>query len=173
MLGGIAYLDFPSCYNNRMRDSVRSVYWEAPEHHHLEKTSDWYWILGIIAVAAAVASVLIGNVLFAIVIILASGVMMLHARREPRMFGYEISNRGVRIQEYLYPFSNLESFYLDEDYPLGPQLIVKPKNLLSSILIIPIPEEYLDDIEHILAPRLREEHLEEPLAHRVMQHFGF
>ena len=35
---------------------TRAITWEAPEHNHIEKTSDWYWALGIIAVATPGAS---------------------------------------------------------------------------------------------------------------------
>lgn len=156
-----------------MRGAARSVYWEAPEHHHIEKTSDWYWILGIIAVAGSVASIILGNVLFGMVILLGAFVMMLYAQHEPRMRRYEVSHRGVRIEDILYPYSTLESFYLDEHNPTGPQLIVKPKKLFAQLLIIAIPEEYMDEIEHIMAPRLPEEHLEEPLGHKILELLKF
>jgi hypothetical protein len=38
---------------------------------------------------------------------------------------------------------------------------------------MPIPEEFIDEIEAILEPRLAEEHLEEPLAHKLLEIFGF
>lgn len=156
-----------------MRGAPRSVCWEAPEHHHIEKTSDWYWILGIIAVAGSVASIILGNVLFGMVILLGAFVMMLYAQHEPRMREYEVSNRGIRIENILYPYSTLESFYLDEQNPMGPQLIVKPRKLFAQLIIIAIPEEYMEEIEHIIAPRLAEEHLEEPLGHKLLEFLKF
>lgn len=156
-----------------MREVVRSVYWEAPEHHHIEKSSDWYWILGIIAIAGSIASVIFGNVLFGIVIFLGASVMMLYGRREPRMLRFEVSNRGVRIENSFFPYSALESFYMDEENPQGPQLIVKPQKFLTQLLILPVPEQYMDEIEHILSPRLPEEHLEEPFGHKLLEFFGF
>lgn len=130
-------------------------------------------MLGIIAVAGSVASIILGNVLFGIVIILAAGVMMLYAHRGPRTLRFEIGPRGVRIENLLYPYSSLESFCLDEEHPYGPQLIVKPRKLFAQLLIMPIPEEYMEEIEHILAMRLPEEHMEEPFAHQLLEFFGF
>ncbi len=156
-----------------MNQQVRSVYWEAPEHNHIEKTSDWFWIVGIIAVAGAVASILLGNALFGIVIILASVTMMVYGNREPRVFVFEISNRGVRVENDLYRYDNLESFCLDEDAPLGPQLIVKPNKLFSQLIIVPVPEDKVEEIEAILEARLPEVHLEEPFSHQVMEYLGF
>ncbi len=151
----------------------RSVYWEAPEHHHTEKTGDWFWILGIIALAGAIASIIFGNVLFSIVILLGAGVMMLVANRAPRMFEFEVSGRGVRIRNDFHPYPTLDSFYIDEHSEVGAQLILKSRHLFTPLLILPLPTEYIDHIESIIAPRLREEHLEEPFAHRLMEIFGF
>ena len=149
------------------------MYWEAPEHHHREKTSDWYWILGIIALAGAIVSIIFNNILFSIVILLGAFTMVLASYRTPRILEYEISVRGIRIRKDFHPYSTLDSFCLDESNPIGPQLIVKSKKLLMPLLILPIPEEYLHHIETIVASRLREEHMEEPFSHHLMEYLGF
>lgn len=156
-----------------MEGSPRSVYWEAPEHHHIEKSSDWYWILSILAIAGSVASIIFGNVLFGVVIILAATTMIITSHRYPRVIEFEVSGRGIRIRNDLYPYSTLESFYLDEESPLGPQLLVKSKKMFVPLLILPIPEEYIEEIEHLIAPRLYEEHLEEPFSHHLLEFLGF
>jgi len=157
----------------RMEKTVRSVYWQAPEHHHIEKTGDWYWVLGIIAIAASIASIIFGNVLFGIVILLGSILMMLYAFRGPRVIPFEISNRGVRVDDSFYPYSVLESFYIDEEHYTGPQVLIKQRSLFSQLIIMPIPEEYLEEIEFILSSRLLEEHLYEPISHQLLEFFGF
>ena len=156
-----------------MEDGIRSVYWEAPEHHHVEKSSDWYWVLGIIALSGAITSIVLNNVLFSIVILLAAFTMVLTAHREPRILEYEVSLRGVRIRKDFHPYSSLDSFCINETDVYGPQLIVKSKKLFVPLLILPLPEEYLHHIERILSPRLREEHLEEPFSHHLLEYFGF
>lgn len=156
-----------------MEEGIRSVYWEAPEHHHIEKSSDWYWILGIISLSGAIASLIFNNILFSIVILLGAFTMILTVNRKPRILEYEVSVRGIRIRKDFHPYSSLDSFCLDENNIVGPQLIVKSKKLLMPLLILPVPEEYLHHIENIIAPRLREEHLEEPFSHHLLEYFGF
>ena len=157
----------------RMKDDVRSVYWEAPEHTHIEKSPDWFWLLGIIAVTAAIVSIIFHNILFAIVILLGAITMSLVGHKRPRIIPYEVSNRGVRIDNTLYPYATLDSFYLDEDAPLDPQLLLKSKKLFAPLLILPIPEEHADLIDSMLAERLPEEHIEEPFANRLLEFLGF
>lgn len=157
----------------RMDESLHSVYWEAPEHNHIEKSSDWYWILGIIAVAGSVACIIFNNVLFGVVILLGALTMIVTSHRKPRLIQFEVSARGIRIEDTLYPYSTLESFCLDEENIPEPQLIVKSKKLFVPLLILPIPEEYMLEIEDILASRLTEEHMEEPFSHKLLEFFGF
>ena len=156
-----------------MDETVRSIYWEAPEHTHIEKTNDWYWILGIIALASAIASIIFDNVLFGIVIILGAFTMVIVSHKGPKMIQFEVAERGIRIGDDLYPYATLESYFLDENNVENPQLILKSKKLLMMLLILPIPVEHISHIENIVRAHLPEEHLEEPLSHRLMEYFGF
>ncbi len=152
---------------------LRAVTWEAPEHRHIEKSADWYWALGIVAVAAAVASILFRNTLFGIVILLGASTMVVFSHRKPKMMSFGVSSRGILVGNDLYPFTTLESFFIDEDHPQGPQLLIKSKRLFMPLIILTLPEEFIDDIEDMVAPRIPEEHLEEPFAHRLLEFFGF
>jgi hypothetical protein len=156
-----------------MSEAKHSIYWEAPEHNHIEKTADWYWVLGILAIAASVASIIFDNTLFGILILLAAMTMFITGNKHPRVIPFEVSLRGIRIDTDLYPYATLESFYIDEENHTGPQLLVKSKKLFVPLLILPIPEEYVADIENIVASRIMEEHLEEPLSHKIMEFVGF
>jgi hypothetical protein len=156
-----------------MPDDVRSVYWEAPEHTHIEKTQDWYWLLGIIATTGAIVSIIFGNVLFSLVIILAATTMGIVGSRKPRIIPFEVSPRGIRIDSTLYPYATLASFYLDEENHVNPQLILKSKKVFVPLIIVPIPDEFSDEIDAILSARLPEQYMEEPLSNKLLEFFGF
>jgi len=156
-----------------MEKSARSISWEAPEHYHIEKSNDWFWMLGILAVAGTAASLIFGDVLFAVVILLAAVTMFVVGHQKPRVIPFEVSLRGVRIDKTLYPYATLESYYLDEENHVNPQLILKSKKMFVPLLIVPIPDDHIDDIEDLVNDRLPEEYLEEPLSHRLMEFFGF
>jgi hypothetical protein len=156
-----------------MVEVARAITWEAPEHVHSEKTSDWYWALGIIALAGAGASIVFGNTLFGVVILLGAITMVLFALREPKMMEFAVTLRGIKVGSELYPYSTLESFYIDEEDPAGPQLFVKSERLFMPLIIVPIPEEYVDEIDDMVSARLHEEHLEEPFSHKLLEFLGF
>jgi hypothetical protein len=41
------------------------------------------------------------------------------------------------------------------------------------MIVMPIPEEYIDDLDAILSERLPEDALEEPLFNRLLELVGF
>ncbi len=156
-----------------MADPIRAVTWEAPEHHHIEKSGDWFWALGIVTVASALAAFFFGNFLFAILIAIAGGTVGLVANRAPAIIPFAITTRGVRVGSTLYPYSTLECFFIDEEDERGPQLLLRSTKFFMPLIVLPIPEEYTDEIETILESRLPAEHLEEPLGTKLLEFFGF
>ena len=151
----------------------REVIWEAPEHHHVEKNGDWFWILGILVIIFTVTAIALGNTLFALLIFIGGITTGLVANREPSILTHSVSNRGLRIGSTLHPYSSLDCFYIDEEHEHGPQLLARSHKLFMPLIVMPIPEEYIDEIETILEPRLAEEHLEEPLVSKLLEIIGF
>ncbi len=156
-----------------MEPAVRSVTWEAPEHHHIERGGDWFFALAVITGAIVIAALFFGNFLMALLAILCGLTTAVSAGRAPRIIEFSVSPRGIRVGDLLYPFTTLESYHIDEDDMRGPQLLVMSQKHFMPLLILPIPEEYIDDIEDILSPRLPEEFLEEPLFGKLLELVGF
>lgn len=154
-------------------DNKRVLSWEAVEHHHEERSSDWYWALGLVTVAAVGTSIILGNLLFAMVLLLAAVTVATLAARGPLLMQYRIGPRGVWIGDELYPYTTLESFYIDEDNPNGPELLLRSERVFMPLIIIPLPEEYVDAIDDMLGERLPEEFMEESFFHRLLESFGF
>lgn len=155
-----------------MEPAIRSITWEAPEHHHVEKGNDWFFALFIIIFALVIVAIIFNDVLFALLIGLAGGALAVSAAKRPNIIPYAVTVRGIRIEDTLYPHSTLDSYHLDEDDPRGPQLLVKSNKKLMPLMVLPIPAEHIDDIEAILKPRLKEEELQEPFLVKLLEVFG-
>ncbi len=156
-----------------MPPETNSITWEAPEHYHIEKSSDWFWALGIITIAAVIAAFFFGNTLFALLLGVGGFVLGLFATKEPKIIPYAVTMRGLRVGDSLFPYTTLVSFYLDEDDPIGPQLLARTTRTFSPLIVMPIPPEYVDDIESILTLKLPEEYLEEPFINKLLEFLGF
>ena len=114
--------------------------WEGREYDHNPKSTDWYWALGIIAVASTIASILFGNYLFAVLIIIATIVLALHATKIPPIHRFRLVEQGLVIGDELHLFERMISFSVLEDIEgkFPPLLSIKTRNLLSPHLVIPL-----------------------------------
>ncbi len=114
--------------------------WHGKEYAFEQKSADWYWALGIIAIAAIVACVLFNNILLALVIAAGAVAIALHAAKHPQLHRFQVTDEGVVIDQNLYPYSNMLHFsvleYADPSWP--PSLSIKTKSLIVPHLLIPI-----------------------------------
>lgn len=147
--------------------------WSAYEHEHIERGSDWFWALGVIAVSAALTSVLFHNFLFALLIIVAATTLGLLANVPPKLAEFEVSEKGVRINDTLHRFDEILSFWVDDETGPHPMLLVDTTKPLAPNLIIPIHDIDPHTVRLFLRERAKETPMKEPLSHKVMAFFGF
>lgn len=160
-------------YNYSMPQSSAPVRWSAYEHEYIERSADWFWALGIVAISIAVTSILFSNVLFAILIILAAFTIGLLARTPPELIEFEISHRGIRVGGTLHRYNEIISFWVEDEHDAPPLLLVDTTKFMSPNLIIPI--ENIDP--HIVRARLeeagvKEVPMKEPISHKILEFLG-
>lgn len=154
-------------------EPARAISWEAPEHSHYEKGRDWFLALAILVISIAIAAYLFDNTLFSLLVVVAGGAVALSATRRPSIIPFAVTVRGIRIDDRLYPYGTLKSYHIDEDHPDGPQLLILSQQKLMPLLTMPLPEDYIDDVEDILREKLPEEFIEEPLFTIILEKLGF
>ena len=149
------------------------ISWQIEEYSHREKGPDWFWALGIIAIAGAAIAVIYHDVLFAIFIILAALILGFYAARAPEIITIAISDEGIRIRNYLYPYSKIKGFGIDEN-ELGNHLIIESDRAIAPIISIPLPVTLdTESLAALLATKLERKMLKEHASHRLMEHLGF
>ncbi len=100
-------------------EKKEEMVWSVTTHEHHERSTDWYWALGVMALTGVVLSVFLGNLLFAIVIVLGAGSIGFLAARGPREHLFKIDERGITIDGSRYPYTSIDTFWVehDTDYP--------------------------------------------------------
>ena len=149
-----------------------SLKWSAPEYHHYERSTDWFWAVGLIAISIAILSFFFNNALFGILILLSAGILIFYVLRAPNEVQYEISQRGITVNNDLYPYLTLEAFWL-ETRTGEPKIILKSKKAIQPFIIIPVHDDSADEISAVLRKNLAEKEMAEPTAHKVMEYLGF
>ena len=146
--------------------------WQAYDKTHQTHSPDWYFAVGIISLSIVVTAVILGNTLFAVLVIISTLVLFLRTLQEPRLMNYELTNRGLWINKEFHAFSTFASFWVEAEEVM-PKLILKSKNFLTPLLIIPFEQIYPDEVREFLVPFLLEVEHHEPLSKRIMEFLGF
>ncbi len=148
------------------------IRWSAYEHDHIDRGSDWFWALGITATATAVTSVLFGNILFAILILVAATTLGLLAKQHPPIVEFELSGDGVRVGEVLHSYGEIISFWVDDVTDNTPTLLIDTTKFMSPNLVIPLGDADPSLVRALLSEYVPEIPMKEPLAHKILEFFG-
>lgn len=146
--------------------------WEALESFLAPRSGDWFWAVGIIGLALAVAAMIFNNFLFGVFILLAAVAIMLRSVRPPRKIHVRITSQGVRINSELFPFSQLTSFWV-EDEAEEDWLVLHTKKTVVSYVKVPIFDVDPEYVRQFLLDYLEEERRDPHLAEGIGDYLGF
>lgn len=152
-----------------MQEEIR---WHAPEFITYEKGTDWYWAVGVIAITLAVAAIIFGNILFALVIIIGAVALSMQASRDPEIREFVVTDRGVQVDDTLYPYSSLVSFWV-ENNPYEQKLLLQSEKMWMPYIVAPIAEVDPEEVRNFIIQYLPEEEHQEPLSQKIMEYLGF
>ena len=110
--------------------------WETPEFEERPRTSRWYLVVSLVALACVVYGVLTGNYLFALIIVVSAVVLILAENEEPRKILIQVGHNGIVVDGRFTTFDKLNNFsiiyhppytkvlYMDYKYSLKPRVKV-------------------------------------------------
>ena len=119
------------------------IEWETLEYEHRERSSNWYWLVGLVASILIIASIVMKNFLLAILILLGAFTLMIYAARRPEVIRVGVSRRGIQIKNNLFPYHTLRSFWLHDDESER-KIIIRSEKLLMPHLHLPLA----DTVDH-------------------------
>jgi hypothetical protein len=151
---------------------MEPIEWKAPEYIYTEKTIDWYWIVGIVAVSIAIISIILDNVIFAILILVGSGTLSLFGSRRPETITITVGSKGVKIKSDFYIYSDIESFWI-ETRDKYPRVFFKLKKKVSMHIIVMLENTDPEALHALLSEHLPEQEQTEPFLEKLLIYLGF
>ncbi len=152
-------------------DKTPRFEWMTEEYTFVERSTDWFWAVGLAAVALAVVAILFGDALFGVVIILGAASIAMLSIRRPETVAIAIGERGIKIREVFYRYSDIPAFWVDER-PDGNELIIMTKRFFLPQVAIPLHEIDADAVREFLKEKIEEKEMREPRYHKILEMIG-
>ncbi len=151
------------------------ISWEALEYEHREKSRDWYWAIGVISISMATIAAMLGNYVFAIVILVSGFALGVSSSRKPNLVQFELKKTGIAIDGKFTPYGSLKSFWVENNihHDGVSKLIFKQRHGNAHLIVIPIEDVHPEDVRDYLLDMILEEEMNEPLSQRIAEYFGF
>ncbi|MEI7709357.1 MAG: hypothetical protein WCI76_01430 [bacterium] len=157
---------------------MEKLTWSAFEYEEKERSTDWFWALGIIVVTSAVASIIFGNYFFAALLLLGGALLGFFSVKKPEIITYELNDQGLKIRTLVYSYDRIKSFWVQNstegENGLEPLLFVKSERIFMPIVSIVINDDIANDVHEIfLAKNVPEEEMKEHPSIQIMERLGF
>ena len=167
------------CYNVYMADNqFEKLNWSALEYEEKERSTDWFWALGVIVVAGAITAIIFNNYFFALFLIISGLLLGLFAIKKPEMVDYELNLKGFQIKNRLFPYEKIQGFWVQTELPnktdVKPTLFIKSERKFLPVLSIPINLELANQIKRIMMlKKVPEIEMHEHPSDGIMEYLGF
>ncbi len=140
--------------------------WKIEEPSFTPKSSEWFWALGIAALAMIVFAIILKNYLLIIIVALLAFIVYHGRNTTSDMLNVGLGDEGLRIGKKLYSYEELESFWIFPAAPgiQNPELALRRKNRFAPLLTVPFYEADEEKIKSIIGGHLPEKEETESLV---------
>lgn len=114
--------------------------WDFPEFEAHERGTTWYVVAGLLMLGLLVYAIVSANILFAVIIVLVAILLVYIEKREPREMTIKIAEEGVVIENRLFPYEEIKTFWIAYEVPDVHNIYFEFKSLSIPRLSIPYAE---------------------------------
>ncbi len=82
-----------------------------------KKSKNWYITLAVVGVGGSLASFIVGNILFGLLLLIGIFAIALAGSRPELSHAYGLSEKGVHIDKQIIPWDKIQEFSLKEGEP--------------------------------------------------------
>ncbi len=148
------------------------IEWDAHEYEHKERNQDWFWAVGIISISLAIASVIFGNIILGILVLISVFSLALFINKPPETIHVVVDERGITMGNMHYPYSTLDSYWLDSDHPHA-KILLRSERPYLPLIIIPTGDMNAEKLDATLSQFLPEKYHSLPFVEKILEYLGF
>lgn len=153
---------------------IETINWIAPEYLHKEHSNDWFWTIGLVAIAGTIAAIWFESYVFAIFIFISGVSLIMFTVKQPRIFEFKIDDNGLMVNKEEFPWKNLKSFNTKEieggDFD---KLLIETNKSFLPIYTFFTPKEITDQIKKELSKVIKKSDIDESRTIQFAEKMGF
>lgn len=134
------------------------VDWNIPEYYKHKRGAGWYIMAGIIDLVLIFYAFSTDNFLFAVIVIIASFIIILFDSNDPEEINFRITTIGIIIGNKFYDYDEIKNFSIiykpNEEIK---KLYFEFKNVITQRLFIPLEDQNPLQVRNILLKYLSED----------------
>ena len=148
--------------------------WSAPEFVKYRKNPEWFVVGGLTAFGFLLFALFTKNLIFALIIILASFSIFIWTQKEPQKVSFAITNKGILInKKNLLSFDGLKSFWIFNEPSEIKYISLESKKIFMPRIPIPLGERLPEEVRQLLSKFLPEQEQEESLIDALGKHLRY
>ncbi len=143
--------------------------WSVKEYEQHDRGRNWYMIMGAVGIGLLLFSVISGNYLFALIVVLFGIILFLQDTQAPLDVFFAITEAGIVVGDKYYPFKELANYWIVYNPPEVKNIYFVTNNILKHRLQVPLldidPRPIRDFLNQFIVEDVDQE--EEPLSDRL------
>ena len=151
---------------------IDKIEWSAPEYRHKEKSVDFIWTIGLVALVSCIIALWLKNYLFSVFIFISGACLILFSIRPPLDVNFSIETDGITLGKDKYDWKKIKFFNIKKNKDEALLLIEIDKYLLP-IYTIPLPLDKADQVRTSILKVIQTKELEESKSMIFMEKLGF
>lgn len=120
------------------KENKTLIEWLVPEYREHNRSRRWYLVAGGILVLLLAFCLFTANFLFALIIIIASIIIILQDKHQAPKIPFAITEGGIALGAQFYDYAKLQSFWLYYEPDEAKTLFLEFKNKIRPRLAIPL-----------------------------------
>ena len=147
--------------------------WTALEFKKYKKGKRWFALPVLIASAVIITAILLKNFLLVLATILAVFVVYIYAFKKPRKLKFIISGNGVQIDQIIYKFEDLKSFWIFYELPEIKEISFRSKKMFMPYIKVPLGDQNPAEVRKLLLKFLPEKRHQASIVDKWARRSGF
>ena len=141
---------------NRTNLGNKLLSWQFPASRNLIRGKGWWITAGVITLVLVIYAIMVVNFLFAVIVIIGAVIIWLDSHKEAEWLDFNIHQSGITVGKRLWPWKELDHFWIAYHPPEVTSLYIQPKNSFNPRLSIPLVDMNPLKVREVLSKYLTE-----------------